>query len=601
MTNSVSYRFFNKIRKDFKESFIINFFIKIFTYIGGLFEQSFILGRFIYKNNSNDKEEKIIKNNIFLKIINKILNLIGGFIFNIKNDSLFIKFITYIFNLDLYYLFNSFIIVLFSFLNSKIILDFFMKSLNPIIIVLVFTINVLVISKILFSKIKGSIYIKLINRVISIKKERVLSLSTIFFVLIGVGITTLSYKVDNLLLLKGCLGFLAVYLIFRYFEIGIFILVFSIPFLSDQSSVIILLITIMSGFLKWVIDKDFKFNKNQYNNILLALVLIFTINTFLSIDINGSIRDFVINVLSIILIYMMINNLKKEKTLFIIFDLIILAVSIAAMYGLYQYKIGIPMGSGWVDPKSNITIRIFSTFENPNLFAEYLILAIPITITRFINRDIKYKLVYLIAFVIQLSALVLTFSRGGWLGLIIGLGFFVLLLRKDLIIKLIPFGLISLFFIPSSIMMRFKSIGNLADSSNYYRFQIWQKSVQIVKDFYLTGVGLGYESFRNISNLYIKDFTPYHAHNTYLELAIEIGLLGLIIFLVLLVKGIIDVKKQKLCKNKIYTAGLVSGIIALFVHGIAEHVLYNPKIVFQFWVVLGLLITMSIRFMKVSD
>jgi O-antigen ligase len=149
--------------------------------------------------------------------------------------------------------------------------------------------------------------------------------------------------------------------------------------------------------------------------------------------------------------------------------------------------------------------------------------------------------------------------------------------------------------------MRIKSIGSLSDSSNFYRFQIWENSINIIKDFFVTGVGLGFESFRSISSLYIKDFSPYHAHNTYLELTIEIGILGLLLFIWLLVKLLKDIRYQEMSQDKIFTVALFSGIAGLFIHGVAEHILYNPKIIFQFWLMIGLLITFNVKFMKVRE
>ncbi|MDM8533804.1 O-antigen ligase family protein, partial [Clostridiaceae bacterium HSG29] len=330
-------------------------------------------------------------------------------------------------------------------------------------------------------------------------------------------------------------------------------------------------------------------------------LIVFFINTVLSVNFMGSIRDLIINGLSIFMIIHMINGSTNKESLYTLIDFIIGASFITAVYAFYQYFSGAPMGSGWVDPNSNISIRVFSSFENPNLYAEYLILVMPLTLARLISVKKNKKTIFGVILIAQLIGLLLTFSRGGWLGFIFAIGLFILLTKKDLIIKLIPVGLISLMFLPSSIVMRIKTIGSLADSSNFYRVQIWEKAIIIIKDFFITGVGLGFESFRTISLFYIKDFSPYHAHNTYLELMIEIGVLGLFLFVWLIMKLLKDIRLQKMSTDKVYTVALFSGIAGLFMHGIAEHVLYNPKIIFQFWLIIGLLITMNVKVMKVRE
>jgi O-antigen ligase len=463
-------------------------------------------------------------------------------------------------------------------------------------------IDLVIIMYFLFNNIKGSeiiLFLKSFFNDFDIKNSVNLKNISLFF--LGIFFAIICNKIGIFLFVEIILGIVSTYFIFRFYEIGIYIFVLGIPFFPDKITVLVLLLTVISGMIRWALYEEFTFNKNKYNIILVLLVLIFIINTILSVNVMGSIRDLLINVLSIGLMLTMINNIESEKVINRVFYLIIITSFFTAIYGIIQYIIGIPMESGWVDPKSNISIRVFSAFENPNLFAEYLILVIPITIAKFISSDMKYKIIYFIALLTQLIVLGLTFSRGGWLGLIVSLGVFVLLMKRNLIFKLIPIGLVSLLIMPNSILVRMKSIVDLSDSSNFYRLQIWKESINIIKDFFITGVGLGFESFRTISNLYIKDFSPFHAHNTYLELTIEIGIVGLIIFLALLVLSFFDVKNQCNNKNKIYTVALMSGIIGIFVHGVAEHVLYNPKIIFEFWLVLGLLITMNIKFMKVRD
>jgi O-antigen ligase len=588
---------------NFKNSIIIKMFFKFFIYFGNLFEESYILKKINY-NKEKSKEIKTVNNNFIFIIVNKFLNLTAKYINSIKNESLFIRFLKNIFSVRIENVFFSLFIITLGLIHSIVLINFINNTGDVISLMIMTMADVLLLIQIIFKNIKGSKIIDLLNNVsdnFKIYNNTVFCLKNIFLILIGIFLAIIFNKIGIFLFIKFFLGIITTYIIFRYYEIGIYIFVISIPFLSDQSTVAILLITVISGMLKWILFEEFKFNNNKYNKVFIILILIFIINTILSVNFYGSIRDLVINVLSIGLILTMINNVKNEKVINRVFDFIIGASFIVAIYGFYQYIIGIPMESGWVDPKSNISIRVFSTFENPNLFAEYLVLVIPITIAKLVNSDLKYKIIYFIALIAQLVVLALTFSRGGWLGLIVSLGLFVLLIRKDLIVKLIPIGLISIFFIPNSIVMRMKSIGDLSDSSNYYRFQIWEKSINIIKDFFVTGVGLGFESFRTISNLYIKDFTPFHAHNTYLELAIEIGVVGLFIFLLLIIISLFDVKNQMYNSNKVYTVALISAVVGLFIHGIAEHVLYNPKVIFQFWMILGLLITMNVKFMKVRD
>ena len=595
MTGSITYRLMRKIKEDIHTSLIIRAIYKCLVFFIEKINASFLLGRLFDTKNYN-KGQKHVKNNFIVRMIQWIFHKLHLVYQSMIKDSLAIEGLKNIFTLEVDLIFAYFGILMVALLNFKSMYDLLTYNTQYIILSITVVIDFLVLLSYILPKDYSSDIIIKINKY----KDNGMVRNAVVVLLAGI-IFFLSLSVSFYKIIALVLGILVVYFVFRYFKIGLYLLAISIPFLPDQITILILLLSVISGFMHWIIKEDFEININGYNNIFVLMLIVFLINTILSVNVSGSIRDLVINGLSLLMIIHMINGIEAKKDLYILIDFIILVGFMTGFYAFYQYFSGVPMGSGWVDPSSNISIRVFSSFENPNLYAEYLIMIIPLTFARLVSVDNKKRLFYVVVGVLQLIALLLTFSRGGWLGLIFAIGMFVLLLKKDLIIKLIPLGIIGLFFLPSSVMMRIKSIGSLSDSSNFYRFQIWENSINIIKDFFVTGVGLGFESFRSISSLYIRDFSPYHAHNTYLELMIEIGFLGLMLFIWLLIKLLKDVRYQKSSQDKIFTVALFSSIAGLFVHGVAEHVLYNPKIIFQFWLITGLLITLNVKFMKVRE
>ena len=93
----------------------------------------------------------------------------------------------------------------------------------------------------------------------------------------------------------------------------------------------------------------------------------------------------------------------------------------------------------------------------------------------------------------------------------------------------------------------------------------------------------------------------YHAHNTYLEVAAEIGLIGFIFFMLLLF-SVLKYNYVNLIKSedKYYRylgAGLYASIIGIMGHGLVEHFLYIPRIIFTFWIIIGITMT-AIRIKK---
>jgi len=197
---------------------------------------------------------------------------------------------------------------------------------------------------------------------------------------------------------------------------------------------------------------------------------------------------------------------------------------------------------------------------------------------------------------ILLICIVMTLSRGGWVGIALAALAFVLLVDKRLLLLGVPMVLGGLAFLPQKVVDRITSIGSTVDSSNMYRIKIWQITRDVIRDNMVAGVGFGYVPFKETFERYIRTMPIYHAHNTYLEVAAEIGLIGFIFFILLLILLSLKYTYVNLVKSqdkyyKYLGAGLFASIIGIMGHGLVEHFLYIPRIIFTFWIVLGIIFT----------
>ena len=187
-------------------------------------------------------------------------------------------------------------------------------------------------------------------------------------------------------------------------------------------------------------------------------------------------------------------------------------------------------------------------------------------------------------------------SRGGWIGFAFGIFVFILLVEKRLLLLPIPAAIGGLFILPDAILNRLMSILNFADSSNDYRIRMWKFTLEVIRDNWLVGVGFGHLPFREAFGRYTRTMVTYHAHNTYLETMAEMGILGFIVFISFLFV-LFKYTIKKLIKGndeytKIITAGILSGLAAVLVQGLVENILYMPRIIISFWILVGLLITL---------
>ena len=377
------------------------------------------------------------------------------------------------------------------------------------------------------------------------------------------------------------------------------ITIFCAPFLPTMLVLLMLICTALSLILKIAITKDFKLKYFKTNVWILIFVLVVGISAMTSISLEES-RNIALLMGAFILSYfVVINTIENKKQFKFILYLFIIATVLTAVYGLYQYKYGDLYSQAWLDTDmfEDIKMRVYSTFENPNVYGEYLILAIPIIISlMWEEKEIAKKLMLLAALGITMLAMVLTFSRGCWLGAMFAIALLAVMIDRRFIILGILALMAMPFVLPETIINRFMSIGNMGDSSTSYRVYIWLGTLAMLKDYWFSGIGMGITSFNTVYPIYsYNNVTTPHSHNLFLQIVVEYGIVGLIIFAGVMYnfykETIISVFKNK----NVVTMGFISGVSGFMIESLFDHTWYNYRVVLIFWIVIALGI-LSTRF-----
>ena len=231
-------------------------------------------------------------------------------------------------------------------------------------------------------------------------------------------------------------------------------------------------------------------------------------------------------------------------------------------------------------------LRATATFPDPHMLALYLGLLLPFSAGLFLKTK---KPFYLVAFILILLADTLTFSRGGYLGLLVG-GFFLLAVvwgKLTRVYKLFIFCFLALiviaFVVPGPISSRFSSIFNLQEGSNVGRIDMWQKSWKVARDYPLGGVGIGNYPLKIKPSANYRE--PITAHNTYLDIAAETGIIAVLVWIILLVWTMIIFLKKS-AADSFYIMPAVS--LAIFAgHQIAETAIYSPVVLTLFVIIIS--------------
>jgi O-antigen ligase len=214
--------------------------------------------------------------------------------------------------------------------------------------------------------------------------------------------------------------------------------------------------------------------------------------------------------------------------------------------------------------------RIFFPFVTPNTLGGYLAMVIPLTL---INKN-------QIWFILPLSfTLLLTKSLGAFLSIFLALVIYFYLqgkLEKKKIIFLVALlAIISSVFIIRSTSQK----PHLKPAfSTVMRLNYWKDTLKIIKANPLTGVGLG--NFNLPHSRY--------AHNSYLQLWAEIGILGIVSFLWLIIivfKSLLQ--KIKSITDKKQAAGLITTVIVFLIHNFLDFSFFLPEVSLVWWAILG--------------
>ena len=277
--------------------------------------------------------------------------------------------------------------------------------------------------------------------------------------------------------------------------------------------------------------------------------------------------------------------------------------TIVAAIGLGQQFTGNAIAD-WLDSAAfdYISGRITSVFENPNILSVYLILLLPFAIVRLLQKASPLRYAgNLLVFCIFMAAIVYTWSRGAWIGVIVSLGVLLFAVNPSTIYLLLPVGVgtpLLLKFASFPIAERLAST-NLGDSSISYRFGIWQGAWRMIGDRFFGGIGMGETAFTAVYPYYALSGieAATHTHSLYMQYLVEFGISGLVLFLlfILLFYQCVFTHWKEEGNEKLRLTAIAAGcgIFAVLVNGFADHVFYNSRVFFLFFAVAGIAVALS--------
>ncbi len=222
-------------------------------------------------------------------------------------------------------------------------------------------------------------------------------------------------------------------------------------------------------------------------------------------------------------------------------------------------------------------MRTIAFFPDPHIFAFYLELIAPLSLGLFFIT--KQKL-WIFCFFFMLFADFLTFSRGGYVGIIGGIFIGIILLWPRIkthmrhFIILFCISLMFFIFLPRNpITGRFLSSFDSSDTSNTHRIELWTQALHSVAQRPIIGTGLG--AYAITVNPCATYRTPIYTHNLFLDITVELGIIGIILFLSIFITLIHTFYKNR--HDYISLFAIIS-LSAFFFHAIFDTPLFSVHI-----------------------
>ncbi len=289
------------------------------------------------------------------------------------------------------------------------------------------------------------------------------------------------------------------------------------------------------------------------------------------------------------------EGITDKKSLRLFLYTLTAALFIMSIYAVIQNFTGLETDAMLTDIANNkgMAGRVYSTVENPNNFAEIIVLIIPFIAALFFSeRKKEIKAILAAAFFLCVVALLLTYSRGSYVSFAISAVVFIALYKPKWLIPLFFAGIIMIPFLPESILNRILSIGSTADTSNAYRVFLWEGVAKMIRYEGLYGVGLGPEAFAAAYTPYASIFAlnAHHSHMLYLQVFIETGLvggIGFFAFIISVIKKGFASLSLKDNEAKLITIAAISAFFGIAFSSATEYIWFYPRVMFVFFVVAG--------------
>jgi len=366
---------------------------------------------------------------------------------------------------------------------------------------------------------------------------------------------------------------------------------------------IILAVSVLVCIYKSILGRDNCFKNMKLVYCYIPFVLCIMLSAIKSIELSLTVKE-IVRWLELIVIYCLtINLINDDKKMRVVLYSMFLTMAVVSVFGVVA-----------IDYVAQDT-RASSFFYNPNPLAGYANLIIPVTFGMLMTSVcLRERITLGIFTVISIIIWFLTFSKAGWLSLIMTMILVFSLtkiIKKRVVTVLVAFFAISaiaILLLPSNINIKSRFMEtatlNAVKGSLGARALGYSIGLNMVKDDLILGIGIGNypllikkytKVYESTHYLQVYEAAHHHLHNLYLQIFVETGIMGLsafVFWLVCIVKYLVNsLKSLENSRHYWLFVGLMGGVIVYLFNNLAD-VLTVHGIHLQWGIILGLAVVL---------
>ena len=305
-------------------------------------------------------------------------------------------------------------------------------------------------------------------------------------------------------------------------------------------------------------------------------------------------------VVQYLLWFFLVTRLIEDDRDFAIFygALVVMALGVAA-HGIYQYIVAAPIPASWIaSTEVSVRTRVYSITGSPNIMGSLLVLFAPLVAgIAYYSQKMWVKALAVCATGMMCLCCIFTFSKGAWGGLVVSVIVFAIFLDRRLIALMGVAGTAALLAIPSiatRITYLFTS-DYVETSQRAGRMVRWDTGLELLHNSNpLLGFGLGrFGGAVAMQNQVIEEtetFEYFYMDNYYLKTLVEMGYVGLIFFILLLIgmalwclRSIGRTGYNKTDRTRVLAVSMFAGMCGVLMHSYFENIFEVPYMMAYFW------------------